>query len=71
MFTAYRTVLRYGREEDPTDTTQKQYATADQAIAYVKRYAKGIRFVNAAVEDESGRLIFEIVDYGSKTNDLR
>ena len=71
MFTAYREFYRYGRETDDVDMTIKYFDSADKAIAYICRYAKGIRFCHAWVENESEKVIYEICNGGADTYDYR
>lgn len=71
MFTVYRSWLKYGREGDPEEMTIKDFDTEEKAIKYAHRYAKGIRFTSAVIEDENGKVIYEILNYGATVYDHR
>lgn len=71
MYQVHRNWLKYGHETDFVETTFKEFDTEEKAIAYADRYATGIRFVSVQVYDESNKLIYEIVEYGSTTYDYR
>lgn len=55
----------HGIEGEEMDNTFKEWATFEKAIAYCYRYNKGPRFAGAKIEDETGKLLFEILDSGS------
>lgn len=42
------------------DCTIKEFDTMEQALKYAHRYAKGLRFAGIQVEDENGKLLYEI-----------
>ncbi len=42
------------------DCTFKEFETFEKAVAYCRRYAKGLRFAGCQVEDEKGNTVFEI-----------
>jgi len=61
MFTAIRSWFKYGNETDEVEVTLKEYPTLEKAVAYCRRYAKGIRYASSEVEDEKGNIVFEHV----------
>lgn len=67
MFTVCRYWLKYGNEEDPTEVTIKEFETLEKAIAYGRRYAKGIRFLSFTITDEAGKEIYEQLADGTIT----
>lgn len=60
MYTAYRSWYRYGRETDYVELTVKDFSSADKAIEYAHRYAKGRRFCGVEVRDKKDELVYEI-----------
>lgn len=50
------------------DCVIKEWESLQKAIAYIHRYAKGIRFASANVEDENGNTIYEILSDGTITD---
>lgn len=42
------------------DCIINEFGTMEQALNYAYRYAKGLRFAGLQVEDESGKLLYEI-----------
>lgn len=59
MFTVYRNWFKYGHEWDEVMVTWKDFTTFEKALAYVERYAVGIRYCSAQIEDEAGQLVAE------------
>lgn len=68
MFTATRFFFPHGNEDESMNTTIKEYNTIEKAINYAHRYAKGIRFAGVEIEDEKGKLIYEILSDGTVTD---
>ena len=64
MYTTYRSFYKYGREGDEVELTIKEFDTIEKAINYAHRYAKGIRFVNVQIENEDGKVVYEIIADG-------
>ncbi len=64
MFTTYRMFYKYGSESDYTDMTIKEFSTIEKAINYAHRYAKGIRFCGVQIENDDGKLVYEITSNG-------
>lgn len=59
MFTVCRYFLVNGREGGRMDVTIKEFTTFAKALAYGRRYAKGIRFLSFTIEDENGKELYE------------
>lgn len=71
MYTTNRHWLRYGREDDYVEVTTLEHATFEKALKYTQRYARGVRFVRCSIENEEGRILYEICDYGAVEEDYR
>lgn len=69
----YRTIRWYypnGDEWEAMECTIKEWSSLEKAVAYCHRYSKGVRFVSAEIEDESGRQIYELLSDGTVTMNL-
>lgn len=71
MYTTNRHWLRYGREDDYVEVTTLEHKTFKKALKYTQRYARGVRFVRCSIENEAGRILYEICDYGAVEEDYR
>lgn len=70
-YTTVREFYKYNYEHGETEMTFKEWDSLDKAIAYARRYAKGLKFVAVTVEDENGNVLFEILNHGADTYDYR
>ncbi len=64
MYTTTRYYYPHGNELECMDCTVKEWDDLEKAIAYCQRYAKGLRFASAEIEDEKGKVIYEILANG-------
>lgn len=64
MFTTCRNWYKYGNEDDIVECTFKDHDTIEKAITYTHRYAKGIKFVSCTIEDETGKVVYELLADG-------
>ncbi len=71
MYTTNRHWLRYGREDDYVEVTTLEHKTFEEALKYTQRYARGIKFISCNIQNEDGRILYEIFDYGAKEEDYR
>lgn len=71
MYTTNRHWLRYGREDDYVEVTTLEHATFEKALKYTQRYARGIKFISCSIENEEGRILYEICNYGAVEEDYR
>lgn len=60
MYTTTRFIFKYGHEWDGMDCTLKYWDSFEKAIAYAYRYARGIKFAGVTIEDENGKVVYEI-----------
>jgi len=60
MYTTTRYFYPRKIEGEQMDCTFKEFADIDKAIKYAHRYAKGLRFAGIQIEDENGKVIYEI-----------
>lgn len=60
MFSTIRHFYPHGIEGESMDCTFKEFDTIEKAINYAHRYAKGVRFAGVQIEDENGKLLYEI-----------
>lgn len=68
MYNTTRFFFPHGNEEEAMDCAFKSFPTIEKAIAYAHRYSKGIRFAGCQIEDESGKLVYELLDNGTVTD---
>lgn len=72
MYTTRRYFFKYGNEGDEIEITIKEHQTFEKALRYAERYSVGIRFAGVQIEDEKGKLLYEItsnqevIDYRKK-----
>lgn len=71
MFITNRSWFKYGNEEDEVEVTTKYHETFEKAYSYAKRYATGRKFVSCSIEDENGKLLYDIFDCGAEEEDYR
>lgn len=60
MFTVTRFFYPHGIEGEAMNYTSKDFTDIEKAIKYANRYAKGKRFAGVQVEDENGKMFYEI-----------
>ena len=60
MYNTIRFFYPRGIEGEAMDYTYKEFDTIDKAIKYAHRYTNGLRFAGLQIEDENGKLIYEI-----------
>lgn len=60
MFTTTRHFYPKKIEGEAMDCTFKEFPNVEKAIAYANRYAKGLRFAGVQIEDENGKIVYEI-----------
>lgn len=68
MFHVMRSWYKYGHEGDEVMITDKYYDTIEKALAYAKRYSKGVRFVMVQIEtdDDDMELVYEYLADGGR-----
>lgn len=60
MFTTTRYFYPHGIEGESMDNTVKEFDNIEKAIVYCHRYATGVKFAGVQIEDENGKVIYEI-----------
>lgn len=60
MYTVTRSYYPHGVEGECMENNTKDFEDIEKAIKYAHRYAKGTRFAGVRVEDEKGKLLYEI-----------
>jgi hypothetical protein len=60
MYTTTRFFYPHGIEGEEMDNTIKEFDTIEKAVKYAHRYSVGVRFAGVQIEDENGKLIYEI-----------
>jgi len=60
MFTTTRHFYSKDIEGETMGCTFKEFININKAIAYAHKYAKGLRFAGVQIEDENGKLLYEI-----------
>ena len=60
MYTTTRFFYPHGIEGEEMDNTVKEFETIEKAIKYAHRYNTGVRFAGLQIEDENGKLVYEI-----------
>lgn len=60
LFATTRHFYPNGIEGEAMDCTFKEFSEIEKAIKYAHRYAKGIKFAGVQIEDESGKILYEI-----------
>ncbi len=64
MYSTTRFFFPHGREDEAMDCTFKEFKTIEKAIAYAHRYSGGVRFAACQIEDENGKLLYEVLGSG-------
>jgi len=70
MYTTTRFFYPHGIEGEEMDNTVKEFETIEKAIKYAHRYNTGVRFAGLQIEDENGKLVYEITS-NNDTYDYR
>jgi septation ring formation regulator EzrA len=70
MYITTRFYYPHGIEGEEMKTTVKEFDTIEKAIKYAHRYNSGVRFAGIQIEDENGKLVYEITS-GNDTYDYR
>lgn len=60
MYNTNRFFYPKGIEGEAMDCTYKEFDTIEKAIKYAHRYTKGLRFAGLQIEDNNGKLVYEI-----------
>ena len=60
MYYTTRYFYPHGIEGEEMKYTSKEFDTFEKAQKYAHRYAKGVRFAGVEIEDEEGKVIYEI-----------
>ena len=68
MFITTRFYFPNGVEGEIMKTTVKEFDSFEKALKYCNRYAKGIKFAGCIIENEDGKLLYEINDNGDVNN---
>ena len=71
-YTTTRFFFPHGIEGESMDCTYKDWDSLEKAVAYCRRYAKGLRFAGVEIQDEEGNVVYElfadgtVIDYRNK-----